>query len=364
MPKQERVARLMKHGLHQDMAIACGGAILDFLSGHVTRAPGWMRRSGLEWMYRLSLEPKRLFGRYVVGNPLFLLRSAIMSGRPPATPPAPRPLPVVRAAAEAYGIGGPLPVATAATRPAPQWLEPAPRAVAPRAATTVVPFAAARSEFSANRPVIERDDLFGRQHDLDQLLSWVLDQSGNALIYGPRGYGKTSLVRVFGEIADSKAHVVLYASCSSQTDFTQLMRSYISEIPDTPAAQPLPADGVLTVQQVAGRLASVRDISLVIILDEFDRIGRDDTRESIVELIKDVSDLTAAVRFVLVGVATDVVSILGYHPSVHRCLTCVPVARLGHAAVETLFRHKAAADRLSVPDNLVGDIVRLTGGSA
>jgi hypothetical protein len=115
---------------------------------------------------------------------------------------------------------------------------------------------------------------------------------------------------------------------------------------------------------VAGRLASVRDISLVIILDEFDRIGRNDTRESIVELIKDVSDLTASVRFVLVGVATDVVSILGYHPSVHRCLTCVPVARLGHDAVETLFRHKATADRLSVPDNLVDDIVRLTGGSA
>lgn len=366
MPKQERVARLMKHGLHQDMAIACGGAILDFLSGHVSRAPGWMRRSGLEWMYRLSLEPKRLFGRYVIGNPLFLLRSAILSGRPPATPPAPRPLPVVRAEPEAYGIGGPLPLAAATSRAEPEWREPAPvlRAVEPRAAATVVPFAAARSEFSANRPVIERDDLFGRQRDLDQLLSWVLDQSGNALIYGPRGYGKTSLVRVFGEIADSKSHVVLYASCSSQTDFTQLMRSYISEIPDTPAAQPLPADGALTVQQVAGRLASVRDISLVIILDEFDRIGRDDTRESIVELIKDVSDLTASVRFVLVGVATDVVSILGYHPSVHRCLTCVPVARLGLDAVDTLFRHKAAADRLSVPDSLVDDIVRLTGGSA
>jgi exopolysaccharide biosynthesis WecB/TagA/CpsF family protein len=55
--------------------IVCGGAILDFLGGGATRAPAWMRRLGIEWLYRLAREPRRLFKRYVLGNPLFLSRA-------------------------------------------------------------------------------------------------------------------------------------------------------------------------------------------------------------------------------------------------------------------------------------------------
>ncbi|TIQ84237.1 MAG: glycosyltransferase, partial [Mesorhizobium sp.] len=50
------------------------GALLDFLSGTVPRAPLWMRRLRLEWLFRLWIEPGRLWRRYVVGNPLFLWR--------------------------------------------------------------------------------------------------------------------------------------------------------------------------------------------------------------------------------------------------------------------------------------------------
>lgn len=362
MPKQERVARLMKHGLHQDVAIVCGGAILDFLSGSKPRAPRWMRRAGLEWAFRLGLEPRRLFARYVIGNPLFLMRTAILAGRGPKTEPPVRSDPVVYADAEPFGLGGPLPAAL--QEPAAGARVPQPPPLPPRGEPTVVPFGAGRSEFSANRPVIARNDLYGREPDLDRLLSWVLDQSGNALIYGPRGYGKTSLVRVFGDIADTRAHVVLYASCSRNVDFSALMRLYLGEIPDPAATQGLPASGMLSVQEVATRLASLRDTSVVIILDEFDRVERTDTRESIIELIKDVSDLTAQVRFVLVGVATDATSVLGYHPSVHRCIACFPLARLAPEALDAMFRTKAAADGLVVPEAERAAIVRLSAGSA
>jgi len=74
MPKQEAVAaRLSAAGV--PCLIVCGGAILDFLGAKVTRAPHWVRQLGCEWVFRLMSEPKRLFMRYVVGNPLFLLRT-------------------------------------------------------------------------------------------------------------------------------------------------------------------------------------------------------------------------------------------------------------------------------------------------
>lgn len=75
MPKQESVARLLQQQLSKPCLIVCGGAIVDFLGGKVGRAPTWVRSRGIEWLYRLFLEPRRLFKRYVLGNPLFLLRA-------------------------------------------------------------------------------------------------------------------------------------------------------------------------------------------------------------------------------------------------------------------------------------------------
>ena len=50
------------------------GALFDFYSGEMPRAPIQMRKLGLEWLFRLILEPRRLFVRYVLGNPVFIMR--------------------------------------------------------------------------------------------------------------------------------------------------------------------------------------------------------------------------------------------------------------------------------------------------
>lgn len=72
MPKQELVAAELKKSLKSSSVIVCGGAIIDFLAGRYERAPVWMRKMGFEWVYRLIKEPKRLFRRYIYGNPIFL----------------------------------------------------------------------------------------------------------------------------------------------------------------------------------------------------------------------------------------------------------------------------------------------------
>ena len=52
------------------------GAAFDLLIGRVRQAPKWMQRSGLEWLFRLSQEPGRLAKRYLINNPLFVMRAA------------------------------------------------------------------------------------------------------------------------------------------------------------------------------------------------------------------------------------------------------------------------------------------------
>lgn len=74
MPKQERLSQQLSQQLKYPALIINGGGIVDFMSGTKPRAPGWLRNIGMEWCYRLFLEPKRLWRRYVIGNICFLWR--------------------------------------------------------------------------------------------------------------------------------------------------------------------------------------------------------------------------------------------------------------------------------------------------
>ena len=74
MPKQESVALALRSAATRPITIVNGGAILDFLGGKVARAPSWMRRARIEWVYRLVNEPRRLASRYLVGNPMYVTR--------------------------------------------------------------------------------------------------------------------------------------------------------------------------------------------------------------------------------------------------------------------------------------------------
>jgi N-acetylglucosaminyldiphosphoundecaprenol N-acetyl-beta-D-mannosaminyltransferase len=75
-PKQERF--MVEYLPQLDVTLMAGvGAAFDFLSGRVRQAPRWMQRSGLEWLYRLGCEPRRLARRYLRNNPLFVLKFAM-----------------------------------------------------------------------------------------------------------------------------------------------------------------------------------------------------------------------------------------------------------------------------------------------
>ncbi len=73
MPLQERWIRDNREKLDVGI-IMTGGNCFTFLAGEESRAPKWMHENGLEWLYRFLKEPRRMFSRYIIGNPLFLFR--------------------------------------------------------------------------------------------------------------------------------------------------------------------------------------------------------------------------------------------------------------------------------------------------
>jgi N-acetylglucosaminyldiphosphoundecaprenol N-acetyl-beta-D-mannosaminyltransferase len=74
-PKQERWAAAMRSRLHAKVLVTVGAAF-DYHTGRLRRAPPLMQRAGLEWAYRLAQQPGRLWRRYLINNPLFVVLAA------------------------------------------------------------------------------------------------------------------------------------------------------------------------------------------------------------------------------------------------------------------------------------------------
>ena len=76
---------LYRHRRQIDARLAMGvGALFDFEAGAVPRAPSFLRKTGLEWTWRLAMEPRRMAARYLLGNPMFVARAVVNAFRTPA----------------------------------------------------------------------------------------------------------------------------------------------------------------------------------------------------------------------------------------------------------------------------------------
>jgi N-acetylglucosaminyldiphosphoundecaprenol N-acetyl-beta-D-mannosaminyltransferase len=91
-PKQERWMASHIGRLNASVLVGVGAAF-DFLAGDKRQAPAWMQRNGLEWLFRMASEPRRLAGRYIRNNPAFIyqaLRQLAMPQRFPQSERRPR----------------------------------------------------------------------------------------------------------------------------------------------------------------------------------------------------------------------------------------------------------------------------------
>jgi N-acetylglucosaminyldiphosphoundecaprenol N-acetyl-beta-D-mannosaminyltransferase len=80
IPREQEFCRQFADRLPQVGLIKTSGGLFNFLSGTRKRAPDWMQKASMEWLYRIKEEPRRLFWRYAVTNPHALFLLATRSG--------------------------------------------------------------------------------------------------------------------------------------------------------------------------------------------------------------------------------------------------------------------------------------------
>lgn len=197
--------------------------------------------------------------------------------------------------------------------------------------------------FTPSQPVSSIERFAGRSALLDRVIRAIEDQQLHVIIYGDRGIGKTSLMRVVAELAKSARYIVHFTSCGEQSEFYETFRSVASQIrllydgSLDPGDEDVERGGTLadrlpvgdfTASQLTEVLEGISGTRVLIMLDEFDRAESPRFRASIAELIKNLSDRSIRVQIMIAGVASNLTDLIAHIPSIRRNIIGIAVPNM------------------------------------
>ena len=203
-----------------------------------------------------------------------------------------------------------------------------------------------RLAFSPSQPAVEMHRLAGRADILTRIIRSIEDLDLHVILYGARGIGKTSILRVVQGLAEKADFMVHYVSCGPSASFCEVFRSLAARIPllydqesdptgsasekGRTLADRLP-EGEFSVSQLTDLLSAIQGIRVLLVLDEFDRSEPKEFRQAIGELIKNLSDRLIRVQLVIGGVADNITQLVTQIPSIQRNIVGIQIPNLTQA---------------------------------
>lgn len=229
-------------------------------------------------------------------------------------------------------------------------------------------------------PVDTNDLLKGRTGQIRQVLGAVGGIGEHVAIYGEPGVGKTSLSLVVQSILNvTQIAACVRIQCASGDDFAaiwnrfgeyleresrrgrlargeELLQAYMNVADPSILLDSTPSD----IFFLLDRMAEVHPI--VLIVDEFDRVGEWSVRSSMSNLIKNLSDERVPATIAIVGVAEDVEDLVAEHTSIERNMLQIPMPRLESQELLEILESGFTAAELEWDPEITDDIVKVSRG--
>ncbi len=234
-----------------------------------------------------------------------------------------------------------------------------------------------REAFTPSQPVSNISMFAGRGAILTRLIRAIEDQQLHVVIYGERGIGKTSMLRILSGLADEAKYIVCYTSCGEGSSFSDMFRSIAGSIPllfhsgydptqseienGRTMADLLPP-GEVTPHQISALFAHLSGTRVLIILDEFDRSPSGAFRRMMAELVKNLSDRSTRVQIVVAGVAGNLSELVEHIPSIRRNILGLQVPNMTAEEVGELIRLGSESCGLDYRDDAVDLVSHVSGG--
>jgi len=203
---------------------------------------------------------------------------------------------------------------------------------------------------------INREDLFsGRTSITREVLSAVNQNGQHVILYGERGVGKTSLANMIMIRARCPtAHIMApHINCNGNSDYNSIWVALLEdivfraekhdiELPQSVMKLSHDFENGLRLDfppELARRVVSElseANMIVVLILDEFDTVSEQGTRQAIAETIKFFSDRNVPGTIVVIGVSDDVESLMSEHRSIERCVAQIRMRRMSRDEIEAI----------------------------
>lgn len=238
----------------------------------------------------------------------------------------------------------------------------------------------AGSVFTPGSPINERELFAGRLDQAEQITRAISQRGYHAVLFGERGVGKTSLSNVLADFLKSsgKMFLVSRVNCDAGDNFTSLWRKAFQDIVITKSkpgigftandieithsiVDTLP--DTITPDHVRRTLSELsKNIVLVVVFDEIDRLQ--DKRITLVmsDTIKGLSDYAVSTTIVLIGVADSVDELIQGHQSIERALVQVPMPRMSDREVKEIVLKGLSRLQMEIETDSLDEIVALSQG--
>jgi hypothetical protein len=231
----------------------------------------------------------------------------------------------------------------------------------------------ANEAFTPTQPRTGRGGLIGRQQEIETVLQTLLEDKAHLVLYSERGRGKTSLSNVVVDRLKRKGLMVVRYQCEASTTFDSFMRGLLRRLPESLLVSPVRSEKLegceavlpaspLRPDDVVTLLPRLRLASLICVVDELDRIVDPETRTMLADTIKQLSDRSVPLLFLLIGVSDNLEQLLGQHPSIQRALVALPLPLLSDEEISGIVEKGAKDAGLTFPAELVSSIVAISRG--
>lgn len=232
-----------------------------------------------------------------------------------------------------------------------------------------------RQAFTPTRPKVWAKDFAGRYRAVKRIVEAIEQEQAHVIIHGVRGIGKSSLANIIEESARQAEYQVRRFPCSSDTTYEEMFRRLLSSLPasfldrSARASNPnverfdqLLPQGAFGPTDVTQILSFVALEHVIFIFDEFDRVQDAEIKNQIAETIKNLSDISARVTFLIVGIAENLEELIGKHPSVHRHLVGIHLPLMEPEEVRSLVLRGARNAGIRFDDAVTDLVVSFSKG--
>jgi GTPase SAR1 family protein len=224
--------------------------------------------------------------------------------------------------------------------------------------------------FTPGAPIDELTLFSGRREQIQRLRDTLISKGRHAVVFGERGVGKTSLVNIFhlGRSSPQRVHHV-YVQCLRTDTFDVIWKKAFRRIKFTDEegkeiwADQLIERDILDADEIEIILSNFgRNDSLILIFDEFDRIGDTSVKSQVSETIKQLSNSPTSATIIIVGVAEAVTDLIAEHQSISRALVQVQMPRMDMDELREIVTSRLKRTPLRISDDALWRIAFLSSG--